>query len=1706
MKHAQLPSGEILEFPDETRDSVIDATVRKHLKLAPEVSGPPTPDFIPERDQLPLPDGSYAKPAVATDEVREQASQWGPKLKGYLKQKAGEFGAYTDEMDRLDQAGASKMGAVEGMVKGGLDTALDMAIQAGSSVRHLAKGALAASTGEGRIPTIGEVAKGIRDDTEAMKELRTPDSWKEYQKKNPIVAEGEKLVPGMLSPFTDLLDYSRKKYGDETADTLEVAMAASPLALMFKGGKGPKAPNPKDVVPDLVKDVGESLDPPTPAKEALKTWQEAHPDSPNMGPQRPTFEDAPREPTRVEVVDPDAGLSSLEKALKLADEGLPEARPPEPFPPKEVRDAPLPEDIVEPPMAPPREIPLPEPQMDPHAIKPNPMEGITPNLVEAPVEAPMAPREPFATRPPEPVVAPELVRPMEPPRAIETPVRVDPLDRALDMAHGLNRDVVNTGPLEPTPRMGGPAGGPIPRDAFSQKRGQRGSVDSELLRDMAGAPKVFAKSLLPEPDRVLSQMLRGTGKSTGGELLTHIGEKSVSPILKHVAKILEPTVRDIPVILKDAVKDQKGKDLMGAYYYDTNHIEISAKYGVRPEVLVHELVHGAISNFIRLDPNHPSVKAMGLLHNHFKAQMEQHPLFGIKYAATNLHEFIAQALSDEATQTHLASIKVQGGFLEKISQYIGEPSTGKLKNLWDVLKQAVNYALDINKGDLTVLDQVMRATTKALAEKVPDAKAQDTVFIKRHIKEELGLTDMAQIDDVYNKTNADPLESKGKNNQLGLETPNNFDVAKDENGLVKIDQVTAHRSTADFLKENKDALLKTIKGLPEDIAHRIGMSSASYRSMTGMISHAGNIAYKIANHVTETISRYSDLENYILHPWKNIFNDTIKNYVNRAEKANGFGSFKKDMKTMLDLEKDPASWGGGQNNKWWPSIQDMVAKGMDPVSAKLWERIGIMQDGVWKILDATAKMTNRPLPDRIPGHIPHMFRGQFAVKITLINDKDPTDIRHQSSYNYHSEREATPYRDEAMKQVDGKKFQVGNDWFTAKVEFDKPQVGGRGAAAELEALWSAADKMPIPALAKALDNIFDSQAMGLITHAMDRNHVNMKGHIFERLNEQGMKGLSKAEVKEAISGMEKYVEAVVGWHVRAKWATEVLLPMKEHLVTRPELTKFTMDSMNAFFRAPNMWTKSLTAPIEKLLLASKMDPLLIHDIKGQLSSAISLFYLIGNMPYYIANINQILLTPSVLLLNKARIQELTGKSVSVTKAMADHATQGSGMRQGLKNAAEAWGYSDPVLVEHMMNRGWMDPIALRIDKFTRETSFNAAYHMARQIMNQKDAIEYAGRVSKEVSVPYGGESGAPLAFGKLGAMRLMTTFMTYSQHMLGMHHNQVSMMWNAKNGAAKANALGSLVGVIGLQTMLYGIAGVPFMQNYDQIAFWAGKWFNKAFPSSKEIARYGDKALSEHVGTEISKDLLTFGLASKYQTRAASLGYLGDMDLSGSGSGANISMSTVALKTAQTVIDATLLAEKTGHGFLDPTKAPTKKEIGEWVKTLPTLSKTTTNLLYLNNDKFSDVVKFAMDLEGAKPVHRPNYREPTKNGEVIKNPQEVRITLFGGSPLEQRQGEITEQVIARKEAVIRNKLDHLEQLAKEAPATKKEFFIQELAKLRPETGLDVEAVTRAVMKFEKEKQLSPEARQIINLSPTLKGIRDKERRDAEAAYQPQKWR
>ena len=357
-----------------------------------------------------------------------------------------------------------------------------------------------------------------------------------------------------------------------------------------------------------------------------------------------------------------------------------------------------------------------------------------------------------------------------------------------------------------------------------------------------------------------------------------------------------------------------------------------------------------------------------------------------------------------------------------------------------------------------------------------------------------------------------------------------------------------------------------------------------------------------------------------------------------------------------------------------------------------------------------------------------------------------------------------------------------------------------------------------------------------------------------------------------------------------------------------------------------------------------------------------------------------------------------------------------------------------------------------------------------------EALKYAGEFCEKVSVSYTGRSGAPLLFGQMPeVLKPLTLFLTYQQHQLGLLRNSFVLgMENAKAGnvGSAVKAFGALAGIQALQTGLFGLGGVAFSSLYDDMLYLmeqAGMPLN--LPTTKEIGRKVDRWLDPAFG---QKNIATLGITSEL------LGY----DVSSSGKGVSMQASTAVMQTAATMLEAAVLSGKWALGkTVNPEFYPTKKETYEFAKTLPGSLKGTAEYL-IKEDSLSDIVKVALGEKQDKGVSGKDVNLPTYD----RTPAEARMRMaFGLVSNHEAQANITENIFNQKQAIIAQKIQHVDQLIKEGGLNDKQLQAA-ILDLAIDTNQMPATVVQQIINYKLSQQKTPEQRRFQPGS--VKGLMD----------------
>lgn len=905
-------------------------------------------------------------------------------------------------------------------------------------------------------------------------------------------------------------------------------------------------------------------------------------------------------------------------------------------------------------------------------------------------------------------------------------------------------------------------------------------------------------------------------------------------------------------------------------------------------------------------------------------------------------------------------------------------------------------------------------------------------------------------------------------------------------------------STDQFIKEHIGLIDKM-----DDVPYQMGASSATFTASTPLIKKPNSLAAKTWHHFVEKIREASVIQHTMDHGFSEVFksleaqfHDTaiVGQVVPKSFKAEKIREF---ITHAVEIEKDPSSWFNGKD--YYPTEQQLIQRGMDPKKANLLRRLYDVFETQWPVLEATAKMNNIPVPPRIPGWISHVFKGPYTVKIKKYDKKGTPDevVKHLEEYNFPNEKRAKKALEEFNQII--QKHHQGQG---VEAIYEPPKANKNTIQELLNGMWEAKDRLdpngPGKGLQALMEAIYESSAKGIITSALERSKPPMKGHLFERVTrppaDVDVRGLTNKEVVQALRSLKDASEAVSSWYTRSKFVNETLFPLDQAglLPAGSNLRQMTRSQMETFFRIPGKVFNELDTKVRDLLIRGGLDPSLAGSVAKGLNSGFSLYYLMGNIPYYIANSVQWTLGMSALGMIK-NFGILNGeKTGSITRAIAEaglHSESTLTLRKN--NSLVKWandhGHIDPVAIENLTPTKFKDPVALFIERRGRMASFQLGYHYFKQIFPHEEALKAAGRFTDMISVPYSREFGAPTMLSKIPVVgSALSVFVTYQQHMLGLLNQQLALTSRSvkeANPKALGTALTTMASTQAVNIALFGLAGMAGMSNWDAIARLLNSWFGSDVLTTKELGRVLDDTLAQN-GMDTSS-VFSHGYASQVLP--------GQPDITGSGSGPGWALPTAAFSAAGTALAAAILTTKK---FSD--RPPSKKEVWEVTRTMPKIPQTFFEYA-LKNDHLEDIWKTWI---GEKPDYSP-MKDINLPGQ-LRTLQETRMRMsFGVKSLREQDFNTSVAITNMKEQRIRDRTNKAIQLLKEGKLSP-----EQEQKIYNDLAMDAfvmpEQVMDAVIEYEMKKRMTEDERKALG-GTTLQGFRKYEeynkQRDLEGARQ-----
>jgi hypothetical protein len=213
----------------------------------------------------------------------------------------------------------------------------------------------------------------------------------------------------------------------------------------------------------------------------------------------------------------------------------------------------------------------------------------------------------------------------------------------------------------------------------------------EQVREYLRTSKLFnlssdavLASALPLPPKVVRALESGNLNLALGLL----GSDAPNNSVKNAANKLANAVGDTKVEVVENLKDEAGMSVAGLFDPKSNTIKLAATEGMNAHVLLHEMVHAAASATLA-NKNHPMTRQLTKLFDDVK------PMLDSAYGATNVDEFVSEAMSNPQFQQKLAGMNPGGTeitawqrFTNSVGNFVRKLLGMQPKAISNVLSQA----------------------------------------------------------------------------------------------------------------------------------------------------------------------------------------------------------------------------------------------------------------------------------------------------------------------------------------------------------------------------------------------------------------------------------------------------------------------------------------------------------------------------------------------------------------------------------------------------------------------------------------------------------------------------------------------------------------------------------------------------------------------------------------------------------------------------------------------------------------------------------------------------------------------------------------------------------------------------------------------------------------------------------------------------------
>jgi hypothetical protein len=321
-------------------------------------------------------------------------------------------------------------------------------------------------------------------------------------------------------------------------------------------------------------------------------------------------------------------------------------------------------------------------------------------------------------------------------------------------------------------------------------------------------------------------------------------------------------------------------------------------------------------------------------------------------------------------------------------------------------------------------------------------------------------------------------------------------------------------------------------------------------------------------------------------------------------------------------------------------------------------------------------------------------------------------------------------------------------------------------------------------------------------------------------------------------------------------------------------------------------------------------------------------------------------------------------------------------------------------------------------------------------MPVEKAREAAVQAMKKVQVDYSAVLGQATALSRLPVLgKPLAMFASYGQHMLGLYSELGRTLASSVKGKnVPAAATSALAGaqMVGMLYGLWGLTGVPFAQNWNDMARTVNDLFNDTvFPTTERFARWMDNKM----GT---------GTLSQFGAVSSAL----NADVSGSAQGPGVALPGAGVRAYASLAALAALAWKAGKG------SATLQDLYEYTQKAPPVPRALGEWLR----KYQDTTA---------------QQDRLKKGEPRTMAEQVKMKAFGLRGISESAAKVTDRLVKEDAAHIKDQWATLLKQVKDSGGKWEQQHIRKLLDLATKYQQDPDFMITEAQNWTEGADISP---------------------------------